>query len=338
MLALRPALPLLGQPPEVLAALPGYWGAMALLLVPFTVFYTLKGLFDAVGAPWIGVALAFAAVALNVPANLLLIYGAGPIPALGLPGAGLASLLSQAASLVLGWIVWRRAIRLAASRCPVRASPSERRVQWRQGGIVAAGYVGEGGAYAVAGVLVGLFGAAALAANQIVQSVAGVLYMVPLGVAIATSLLVGQAGGAGEVTRPRLIGRAALALVTGWMAVVTLAILALRHPISAALSDDPEVTALAALLFVTVAAMQIADGVQGTMLGAARGRGDNAVPVAITLVVYWIVALPAAWLLAGPLGLGPVGIWIGYGLGLALAAALVTRRFFLTAGSPPSNP
>ncbi|MEM8823018.1 MAG: MATE family efflux transporter [Pseudomonadota bacterium] len=335
MLAARPLLPFIGQPPEVVAILGGYWTAMAALLVPFTLFYALKALFDAVGRPWIGVALAFAAVALNIPANLILIYGIGSWDGFGLLGAGLASLVSQTASLILAWLLWRRTIALARSRRPVPSSPDERRIQWREGATISLGYVGEGGAYAVASLMMGVFGAAALAANQIVGSVGGVLYMVPLGVSMAASIRVGQAVGADETDRLLPIGRAALTLIVGWMTLVMIALLLARVPLSNALSDDPEVIALAASLFLIAAAMQIADGVQGTMLGAARGLSDNRVPVAITLAAYWIVALPAAWLLGVTLGLGPNGVWIGYALGLGLAATLVSRRFFREAARRP---
>lgn len=87
MLLGRPLMALIGQPEEVIAVLGGYWVAMALLLVPFTVFYTLKGLFDAINRPWLGVGLAFVAVVVNVPANLLLIHGVGSWTGFGLMGA-----------------------------------------------------------------------------------------------------------------------------------------------------------------------------------------------------------------------------------------------------------
>ena len=81
-------------------------------------------------------------------------------------------------------------------------------------------------------------------------------------------------------------------------------------------------------MFLVISAMQIADGVQGTMMGAFRGMMDNHVPVAITLVAYWIVALPVGYVLGFPLGYGPNGVWVGYGLGLSLAAIALSYRFF----------
>ncbi|MEL7114685.1 MAG: MATE family efflux transporter, partial [Pseudomonadota bacterium] len=328
MLVLRPYLGALGQPPDVLALLGGYWTAMSLLLIPFTLFYALKGLFDAIDAPWVGVGLAFFAVALNVPANWVLIHGIGGWPGLGLTGAGLASLLSQTAPLVVAWWIWRRAKSTEAARQPAPLSTKEWRTQLREGTTIAVGYIGEGGAYAVARLMMGWFGAAALAADQIVAAVGGVLYMVPLGVSIAVSIRIGQAIGADEARRLATIGKGALTLIVTWMAIVMLGVFVGGGALSAAMSDDVEVVQLATTFFLIVAAMQVFDGIQGTMLGAARGMMDNKVPVAITLASYWIVALPLAYLLAVGLGYGPAAVWVGYGAGLALAATTLTLRFF----------
>ena len=331
MLALQPALVHLGQPPEVLALLDGYWTAMSLLLIPFTIFYALKGLFDAIDAPWVGVMLAFAAVVLNVPANYLLIHGVGQWDGLGLVGAGIASLLSQSASLVLAWIIWQRSALTADARIKVAHRRQERRIQLKQGAAIAMGYIGEGAAYAFAGLMMGWFSAVALAANQIVSAVAGVLYMVPLGISIAVSIRVGQAIGADQRARLVQIGLAALGVIIGWMTLVMAGLLAGGDYLANAFSDDTEVIKLATSMFIIIAAMQVADGVQGTMLGASRGMMDNFVPVGITMVSYWIIALPIGYVLGFVWDWGPNGVWIGYGIGLSIAAIATTFRFFTKA-------
>ena len=167
-----------------------------------------------------------------------------------------------------------------------------------------------------------------MAANQIVNAVAGVLYMVPLGVSIAVSIRIGQAIGAEERARLRLIGFAALCVIIAWMALVMGGLLVGSGYLADLLSDDPAVVTLATSMFIVIAAMQIADGVQGTMLGAARGMTDNLIPVIVTMICYWIVALPVGYYLGFIVGWGPNGIWIGYGLGLACAATAITLRFF----------
>ncbi|MGR3615108.1 MAG: MATE family efflux transporter [Paracoccaceae bacterium] len=335
MLLMRPWLGWIGQPQAVTELLVGYWTTMSLLLIPFTVFYALKALFDAIDRPWWGVGLAFVAVALNVPANFLLIHGFAGWPGLGLLGAGLASLLSETASLVLAlWIL--RALqqrRRGLARAPVQWS--EVLVQLKEGSVIAVGYVGEGGAYAVAGLLMGWFSAEALAAHQIVSAVGGVLYMVPLGVSIAVSIRVAQAIGGNARQRLSQIGLASLLLIISWMGLVVLSILLGREWMSLKLSSDPAVVSLAISMFLVIAAMQIGDGIQGVMLGAARGMMDNRIPVMITLITYWAMALPIGCALGFHLGLGPNGVWIGYGIGVALAGVALTYRFFVKARTYP---
>ena len=326
MAAVRPLMRWVGQPDDVLSILGPYWTSMSLTLIPYALFYTLKSLYDSIDRPWLGVFFAFVAVAVNVPANYVFIYGLGEWDGLGLLGSGIASLLSQSISFVLAWAFWRGAPSMKNWRRPFDAAWSECRTQLIHGLPVAFGYVGEGGAYAFVGLMLGWFGAVALAANQIVSSIGSVLYMLPLGMAIATSVRVGQAVGASEQHRVRLIGLTALAIVTVWMSIIAGTLVVGAPSIASALSVDAEVIALAASMFVVVAAMQIFEGVQSTALGALRGMTDNRIPVIITLFTYWMVGLPLGYLLGFGFNLGPNGVWAGYGFALMAASLALTWR------------
>lgn len=337
MAAAFPLLAHLGQPPEVLAVLRPYWMAVAAIPVPFTLLYLIKNLYDAVGRPWTGAGFALLGAAVNVPLNWALIHGIGGWPGLGLLGAGIASVLAECAALLAAWAHWRTRPSMAPWRAPAPASRRLALAQLREGAPLAVAYAGEGMSWSIAGLMMGWFGTAALAASQIVNSVASVIYMLPLGMAAAVGLRVGAAIGAGRARRVRAIGAGAILAVTGWMALMTGAIVVLRRPVAGALSDDPAVVATAAAMFLTVAAMQVADGVQSTALGALRGMSDTAVPSGITLLAYWPVALPAAWAVGFPLGLGPPGVWIGYGAGLGLAAAALTARFLALSRVRPAG-
>ena len=324
MVGLLPFLGAIGQPPEVIAAVPLYWGLVAVTLVPTTVFFVLKGLFDTIGRPWTGVGLGYLGVVLNIPLNQLLIYEAG----LGLSGAGLASLLAQAITLAVALLVWSRARSLAAFRHKSPGLAARVRAQWRDGAPLVLGYAGEGGSYALIGVMIGWLGATALAANQIVHAVAGMAYVFPLGMAGAASIRVGLAVGAEERARLRPILKAALMIVTGWMLAVMAVLLIGGHAIANLLSDDPKVVALATTLFLAVAAMQVSDGVQSTSLGALRGMLDTRQPTLISLIAYWPIALPAGYVLGFVVELGAVGVWIGFCLGLSVAAVALPWRFW----------
>lgn len=318
------ALPALGQPPEVLAILAPYWLAMSAFLVPVTVLYVIGQVLNAIDRPWTGATLAFVGVVLNVPLNWVLVWGIGDWPGLGLLGAGIASLLAEMAAVAVG-LVWFA--RRGWFGSPVPEAGLARRLA-RQGAPMAVGYAGEGGAWAVVGLLLGLFGAATLAAHQIVGAVGGVLYMLPMGMAAAVTIRTGQVLGAGQPERARPILGAAVGMIGTLNLGVTLALLVFGAWVAGLLSDDPAVVALAAVMFVAVALVQVADGIQSAALGALRGLRDVDWPTGFTLVCYWVFALPLAAVLGLGLGWGPLGVWAGYGLGIVAAAVVLPWRFW----------
>jgi multidrug resistance protein, MATE family len=334
MIAGFPLLRIAGQPEPVLELLFPYWSCMALMLIPFSGLTLFKGLFDAIDRPWFGVAYSMSAVAINIPLNWLMIHGAFGWPGLGLLGAGLASLLSQSLALTAAFVHWRMADTMAAFRLPGRLSLRAMRIQFSHGWPIALTYIGEGGAYTLSGLMIGWFGAAALAANQVVGSISAVIYMAPLGMAAAVGIRISEARGAGEFSRLRAIGFSAILTVIAWMAIITILLVVFGRTIAASLSNDPEVIALAAAMFLTMAFMQIFDGVQASCFGALRGLVDTRAPTLISIFAFWIIAVPGAYLFGFSFGFGPPGIWVGFGLGLLVAAvALVWRFIRLTAAA-----
>ena len=324
MIAIYPALGPLGQPPEVLAILLPYWLSMAGWIVPFTLFFGLKSFFDAVDRPWTAVGLSYLGVLFNVPANYTFIH----ILDLGILGAGLASILSQSVALVAAMAVLARAPGLAPYRRKAAVAFGDVWAQFKEALPLCLGYAGEGGAYAVIGIMIGWLGAQALAAHQIVNALAGLAYMIPLGMAGAASIRVGLAFGAGERERLRPILQASFLMVALWQGAAALVFIAMGRFMAETMSDDPGVVDLAATLFFIVALLQVADGVQGTALGALRGMSDMSRPTLITLTAYWPLALPASYLLGFDLDMGAVGVWLGYTLGLVVAATWLPLRFW----------
>ena len=319
------ALPLLGQPPDVLAAMPGYWISICLLLIPFSILLVFKSAFEAVGRPWLGTAFSFVAVVVNIPLNYALIWGLGPLPALGLTGSGIASLAAESAALLTAWVWWARARSMARLRLRRRLVRAEMLATAREGAPLGALYVAETGAMAVATVMIGTFGTVALAGNQVAMSVGGLLYMVPLGVAGAVSIRIAQATGAGLTGALRPIAFAGLLLALCWLTGSALILALGGEAIARAITDDPQVVAVATLIFLVFATMQIADGVQSTMLGALRGMSDTGWPAWVSIIAYWGVGLPLGWVLSG--WMGPAGVWAGFFVALVGAGAALTLRF-----------
>jgi MATE family multidrug resistance protein len=321
-------LPWLGQPPEVVAALPGYWTMIALFMIPYGILTVFKASFEAIDRPWLGTAFAFIAVVVNIPLNYALIWGIGPLPALGLLGAGIASFAAESIALVVAWAFWSYAPSMRRLRLRRALTLTEIGASFREGAPLGALYVAETGAMAVAVALIGTFGTVALAANQVASSVGALLYMLPLGVAGAVAIRVAQEQGAGNSAALRPIVLAALILVTLWQATCAIALIFGARHVAALVTPDPDVIMTAAAILTVFATMQVIDGIQSTTLGALRGMSDVSVPAAVSILAYWVISLPLGWIAATWGGMGAPGIWFGFLAGLILAAAILARRFW----------
>lgn len=328
MLAAFPLLRLLNQPPAVMEALLPYWITKSFMLIPTTILTVFKGLFNGINRPWTATVIALLGVVVNIPLNYVLIGGAFGWEGLGLMGAGIASVLANCIALLIAWRYWKQSVTMAPYRQPTHLSLTEIRQGFVEGVPVAIAYTGEGASYALAGLMLGLFGPAALAANQVVHSIAAILYMLPIGMSSAVSIRVGQAIGAQDLGHLRPIGIGASGTMLGWMIIVTILLVFFREHVANALTDDPEVFTIAATMFLATAFMQIADGLQSTSLGALRGMIDVRVPTIISLVAYWLIALPCAYALGVWFDFGPNGVWVGYGLGIFTAAITLQIRFW----------
>lgn len=327
MAAVLPLLPYLGQPPEVLAVIAPYWLCLSASMLAFTHAMVVKNLLDAAGRPWLSVLVTLVPVLLNIFFNWLLIYGNGGFPRLGLTGAGIASLAAQVIGATVGWLVIRYLPSLRGWWGPRRFERAEMGRQWNEGRPMTVQLFLEGAAVAVAGVLVGLFGAVALAGNQIALSVGSTLYMLPLGVAAAVTIRIAQVIGAGEWRRVAAIGHAGLLVVSGWMGGFALLFLLAGAWIGDLFVDDPAVIAAAAGIFFVFGFTQLMDGVQSVSLGALRGMLDNEFPTRVSLIAYWLIALPLSALFGFGFDLGAPGIWAGFGVGLSVAAVALSVRF-----------
>ncbi len=320
-------LPMLGQPDEVLAAMPAYYATIALMLIPFAVLTVFKSAFEAIGKPWLGTGFALFAVVINIPLNYALIWGIGPFPQLGLTGAGIASFAAEAMALIAAWAFWARARSQRRLRLRRPLDWAEVAQAAREGAPLGAMYVAETGAMAVATVMIGTFGTVALAGNQVANAIDALVYMLPFGVAGAAAIRIAQAQGAGEAWRLRPIAFAAMSAALVWLIAVAVLLFLFGRAIAEAITDDAPVVDVAVAFLMVIIPMLIADSVQSTMLGALRGISDTAYPAIVSMVAFWLIALPSGWIIATWGGVGPAGIWVGFLIALAGAGVMLLRRF-----------
>ena len=322
----------LGQPQEVVdASLPYYLG-IAFSLILFTPFYTLRGYFDSVDQPWIGLAVGLVALISNVPLNYLFIYGIGPVDGLGIVGAAIATNCSYALGLVVMLYLLRK-------RFQVRVSNLTVKIKNLIGDSlpISAGFAGEAVAFTLVGLMVGLFGTAALAANQIANAFASVLYMVPLGISMAISVLAGQAIGRDKPTEARALTIHAVVFSAGWMLLCAGVLSVSAEHIATFFGPTVDVIELGTGLLIVYALMQVGDGIQSAALGGLRGMGDTRWPVRVTLLGYGGLSIPVAALLGFYTPLGVYGLWVGYAVGLYVVGGVLCWRLYTANRNPIST-
>lgn len=331
---------LLGQEPAVGELAGGFLLSLAPGIVATMLYFACRQYLDAIGLTWPAMVLTFLGVAVNIVGNTILIWGVeGVVPPLGVVGAGLSTSIVRWA-MVLGMVVFflRRPDLSPVGRVSLRPAWARVRRVLGVGAPVGAQMGAEVGIFSLAAVMMGWLGAVQLAAHQVAINVASATFMVGVGVSLAGSIRVGQHIGA---RNPRAVHRAATAtylLSLGFMGVCALAFLVFPETLIGLYTSDPEIIRYGTGLLFMAALFQIFDGAQATGLAVLRGAADTRVPMLITLLGYWVVGLPAAYLLGFRTEMEHVGIWAGLSLALAVVGVLLAWRARLVLWRRPLVP
>lgn len=312
--------------PEAMAFLRGIaWGAPALAL-----FFACKNTSEGLSLARPTLYFAALGVAVLLPVAAVLMFGGFGIPSLGAYGAGLAHAVA----------IWAQALAFLvylARRAHYRHARLYARFDWpdparigellRIGVPMGTALFMEGSLFVASALVIGSLGPVPAAAHAIAINVASLAFMVPLGIAMATTVRIGNAVGLGDYRRLVGAARGGLVLVLAAQALSVALMLAFPVAIAGLYTRDPPVLALAAALLWFAAAFQFSDGIQALANGALRGLKDTRVPALITILAYWGVGFPLGWYLGIVRGLGAQGLWIGLIGGLSVAAALLSARF-----------
>jgi MATE family multidrug resistance protein len=344
------AIPVLGFHGDVRPLLESYFG-IAILSTPFLLGYAtcrryLTGMHTATPVMF---ALVTANV-VNAGANWVFIYGGFGFPALGVAGAAWATFASRiymlAVLLVAVWWYDKKRTLEALGRSPTPTSAvalakaegitdhSLWHVDWHLDrtrlrrllrlGLPAASQMGaEVGVFALATALSGMLDPISSAAHQIALNLAGVSFMIPLGVGAAGAVRVGYWVGAREPARAAASGWTAILIGTAFMVASGLLFVAMPGQLIGLFTPDAGVVRVGTALLLLAALFQLFDGVQGVITGTLRGLGDTRTPMLANLGAHWLLGLPISYTLCFLLGWGVYGLWVGLTLGLIVVAVIL---------------
>ncbi|MGW7199204.1 MATE family efflux transporter [Streptomyces chryseus] len=331
MILIGQVLVTLGQDAAVVELTQTMLLALAPGLLPCLWFQAVRQFTVGMRRPQALLRITLASIAVNAGLNWVLIHGTWGLPQLGLTGIGIATSTVHLLSFVALYGSAKRDSELSPllTLNAAKADPATVRRLVGLGVPIAATYGSEAGFFSVTALMAGAFGPAALAAHTAVNQLVYIVFQVAVGLSHAASINVSRELALGRTEDARRIKNTALACAAAVMAVVGVAYLSVPGLVLRPFLDSGSDQALtiATQLLVVTAFLQFFDCAQNIGVGLLRGLDDTKSGFRITLIGYWAVGLPAAWLLARPLGLDTLGIWLGLLTGLATTAVLLLRRY-----------
>ena len=328
-----------GQDPAVVSLGAIYLSAVVWSFPFFMAYAVLVDVATALHRPRTVFLVSTSAVAVNAVLSWYLVFGLGGWDGLGVAGAGYATSLVNAAMVTalatacFGDRELRRWLPLGAL---LRGDRAAGRDIVKVGLPVAGMTLAESGMFTVVMVLIGGFGAIALAASKMVFGYVQVAGAFAFAAADAAAIRVALAAGRGDRTGVSHAGLLACIVGTAILVLLAFVPLAFPHGVAAVFlgqldGEDLEVARQARLLFGIGALYLVLQGLQTIAEHALRGLRDTLVPMWQSLAGLWLIGLAGGALLAYALDMGVAGLWWGMAAGSGLTALLFLRRFCVLA-------
>lgn len=333
----RDVLLALGQVPHVVDLASSYIRIMWLSLPAALMFAVMRALVSAIGRAKVVLYITIATLLLNAALAYCVVLGHFGVPAFGIFGAAWVAVTVNffamvAMGLYLQFNSMTRKYELFVRFW--RPDWDALRDVVQLGLPIGVTVLAEAGLFTAASLLMGSIGTIELAAHGIALQLASIAFMIPLGLAQAATVRVGVAHGQGDFAN---VTRASIAVVCVAAAISVcggLLFFFFSNELSGMFLDRHRGDAAAVLdyaapLVVIAGIFQLVDGMQAIAAGLLRGLKDARVPMVLALISYWPIGFLLAWLMAFPLGLGGLGVWLGFLIGLTSAAVMLGLRFFL---------
>ena len=330
VMAAKNVLHYIGQPEDVVEEAIPYLAIIAFSIIPTLIFQTFRQFTEGLSRTRIAMIAVIGSNIIHVPLNYIFIFGHFGVPAMGLVGAGWATLISR--------IIMAVAIALYVYRSPSFKKFSARfsignysrsliSKMLHIGLPAGVQFIFEVAAFDTSAVMMGWLGTKTLAAHQIAINLATISYMTTSGLAAAATIRVSHEMGKKDFVALRTVAFVLLSIAMAVMFLWGLLFVLGRDFLPTLYVSDPEVSAIAAPLLIIAGFFQLSDGVQVVCLGALRGLHDVKVPSLFIFIAYWIIGLPLGYFLAFKIGYGAVGVWTGLLIGLTLTAGAMVLRF-----------
>ncbi|MEO6302703.1 MAG: MATE family efflux transporter [Bacteroidia bacterium] len=318
------------QPAEVVELAVPFFDVLIFSMLPVSLFFSCKQYCEGLANTRMALIISVVGNLINIILNYVLIYGKFGFPELGYLGSAWASFIAR---LFMG-VSFLVLIFKSPVTKEIKAVYKQTKINWEElkdlariGLNSGAQFTFEVAAFAIAGLMAGTFGKEQIDSHGIALSIAAFTYMFASGISSATTIRVSVFNAQQNWAEIKAAGFTSLKLVILVMGAFGLLFLAFSTILPLGFSDEKEIIDLASKLLIIAAMFQLFDGIQVTAIGALRGLEDVKYPTIITLIGYWVIALPLAYLLAFTFKMETVGIWIALLVSLIFVAVGLSWRF-----------
>lgn len=288
----------------------------------------LRCLTDTAGSTSISMKLFLMAPVINGIFNYLFIYGHGGMPALGGIGAGLATMMTYGFLLGLFLLVVMKSKDLGGRQ--IFASPALRSKDLREYLVVGVpsglSIFMEMSLFSLIIVFLSRYGTDALAAYQIADNFASLVYMLPVSCSMALTILIATAVGAGDMTLARRYKKAGFVVAMGGAMMTASFTVLFRNSIGSVYTDDAAVALIAGQFLIYSAGWQLFDAISTPIQGILRGLKDTRISFILMVLAYWGGCFPMSLFLDSHTALGADSFWLGLDFGVGCSAFLMILR------------
>jgi|TARA_B110000967_G_scaffold108162_1_gene110929 MATE family multidrug resistance protein len=339
ILLAKPLMYLMEQPEEVVLLTMPYLDIIAISLIPLIIFQGFKQFSDGLSLTKHAMYATIIGNLINVGFNYVLIFGKFGFPKMGIVGAGVGTLVSRLAMILIIWVLLKNDKKAMAFVTHIKLFVLESTMLKK---IINLGLPSamqmffEVAIFTSAIWLSGLLGKNAQAANQIALNLSSMTFMIAMGLSVTAMIRVGNQKGLKNYVELQRIAKSIFLMGIMFASVFALLFL-IFHDIFPLLYldledvnnyiDNQEVVAIASKLLLIAALFQISDSAQVVFLGALRGLQDVKIPTLLTFIAYWMIGFPTSYFLGKETAYGSTGIWMGLLVGLASASIFLYLRF-----------
>lgn len=319
-----------GQEPELLPLIRPYFVIVGISIIFALGFNVLKQFTDGICKPVVSMLFLMGGNVLNIFGNWVLIYGKLGCPELGLMGAGLSTLISRILMLLCFVLYIFKSEQFKAYAQAIKEALFSRvkmRHIFNMGYPVAIQMGLEASTFSFSAIMVGWISVTALAAHQVAITISQLFFLMMQGLSFALSILVSNCYGIKDYAGIHAYVKRGILMIFGTSLSLSILLYIFRYPAVGMFTDSPEVAEIAVVLFYVLFAYQIGDGIQLCFANVLRGLQDVKPIMYAAFVSYYLIAIPVAYILGFKAGLGAVGVWLGFPIGLTLAGIFFYARY-----------